>query len=212
MDIRRVSAVRFAPGHDPHDRRGHRRVRRRGGAGPRLAHLLVLLSAAIPAAGTTLARMGLEQLTARAAAVVRARCAAVEVRTDARGMWTLTTFERVESWKGIVPQRFQVRLPGGAAGGLRETVAGAPQFSAGEDAVLFLEPLRSGGWTIVGWAQGTYRIRRTSRDGAGRAVPDAAGMTLVDPRTRVIGSSGEHEMDLPRFRALVTRLAQGETR
>jgi hypothetical protein len=170
---------------------------------------MALLCTARPAMATTLARLDLGQLTAQAAAVVRARCFAVEVRAEAGGRWTLTTFQRTQLWKGEVPLRFVVRLPGGASGGLRETVEGVPQFTAGEEAVLFLEPLRAGNWTIVGWAQGTYRIRSDARSGVERAAPDAEGMLLLDPRSGAFHASRGHVLSVGDLRAAVARLEAG---
>jgi hypothetical protein len=161
---------------------------------------------------TTLARLDLGQLTAHAVGVVRARCIAVEVRPDTRGIWTLTRFERSENWKGSVPPRFVVRLPGGAFGGVRETVESAPRFIAGEEVVLFLEPLCAGEWTIVGWAQGTYRIRTDPRSGAQRAMPDAAGMLLLDSKSGAFRAAADRMISVEQLRAEVARLEKGGAR
>ena len=165
---------------------------------------------------TTLAPLDLEQLTTRASAVVRARVAAVAARGDARGIWTLTTFERLESWKGSAPARLVVRMPGGAAGGLRERVEGVPRFTPGEEVVLFLEPLPAGEWTIAGWVQGTYRIRRDARSGVERAIPDAAGRLLLGPRSSsyrpAVPRLQERTLPVAELRAQVTRYVQEESR
>jgi len=168
-----------------------------------------LLWPAIPTAlSTTLARLTLEEMSARAAAVVRARCISVAVRADARGLWTLTTFERVETWKGSLPGHIVVRLPGGEAAGMREKVEGAPRFAPGEEAVLFLEPLPGGEWTIVGWVQGAYRIFRNPVSGVEQAAPDAAGALLLQRASGPYQPFAQRAIPLAELRAQVTRLSQ----
>ena len=80
---------------------------------------LALLSA-MSAQATTLARLSLDQLTAASDAVARVRCVSGESRWESGQIWTVTSFEVVETIKGKLPQRIQVRLPGGRVGHLRE--------------------------------------------------------------------------------------------
>jgi len=170
---------------------------------------MALLSTVLPAIATTLARLDVGQMTAHAAGVIRARCVAVATRADARGVWTLSTFERHENWKGSLPPHIVVRLPGGAAGGRRETVEGVPRFAPGEEVVLFLEPLSTGEWTITGWALGSYRIRRDRPNGLERAVPDAGGMRVLDPKSGEFRTEPGGAISVAQLRAEVMRLQQG---
>jgi len=170
---------------------------------------MALLSTVLPAIATTLARLDVGQMVAHAAGVIRARCVAVATRADARGIWTLSTFERHENWKGSLPPRIVVRLPGGAVGGRRETVEGVPRFTPGEEVVLFLEPLSTGEWTITGWALGTYRIRRDGPNELERAVPDAGGMRLLDPNSGEFRTEPAGALSVAQLRAEVMRLEHG---
>jgi len=176
----------------------------------RTALVFGLLWGAWPAAATTLARLDLAEITAHAAAVVRARCLAVRVRGDSNGLWTLTSFERVEMWKGKLPLQFVVRLPGGSAAGRLESIEGTPRFVPGEETVLFLEPLRNGDWTIVGWSQGTFRIRREAQGGAERAVPDSLDARILGPRGAAQNAAPRPALSIERLRATVARIAAGD--
>lgn len=115
---------------------------------------------------------GVRDLTQRATYVVRARCVGVLSTVDADMVWTLSTFELTEAWKGEPPPRFTVRFPGGAAPSLRMTVVGAPKFAEGEDVVLFMTEYRGRQMNIVGWAEGIYRIRKGVRSGIEKAVQE----------------------------------------
>ncbi|HKO05615.1 MAG TPA: hypothetical protein VJW51_12740 [Candidatus Acidoferrales bacterium] len=170
------------------------------------AALFALLWPGVPATqSTTLARMELRELALRAPYVARVRCVQAVSWADASLVWSLTSFEVIEAWKGNPPPKFTVRLPGGESAGKRVTVEGAPRFAVGEDAVLFLEPERGLQLNIVSWAQGTFRIRRNPRTGAEEATQDTAGLQILDART---GKSSEGE----RRRLTVAQLRAGVAR
>ena len=122
-----------------------------------LAMLLAVASNAWP---TTFVKMSLEQLTAAAPLIVRARCQGSIVSTEKSEIWTITSFEVREVWKGSAPQVVRVRLLGGRTAELTSHVEGVPRFLPGEDVVLFLAPLRRGNYSVTSWAQGTFRIHR----------------------------------------------------
>ncbi|HMD33203.1 MAG TPA: hypothetical protein VKG84_14905 [Candidatus Acidoferrales bacterium] len=167
------------------------------------AGLALLWPGGAPAQSTTLARMDLRELATRATYVARVRCVAATSWADASLVWTLSTFDVIESWKGDPPPRFTVRLPGGEAAGQRVTVEGAPRFAAGEEALLFLEPQRGRQMNIVSWAQGTFRIRRNPRTGAEEATQDTAGLQLIGPSAAKSSSGERRSLPLTKLRALV---------
>ena len=164
------------------------------------------------AQATTLARMDVRELAQRASYVARARCAEAASLAEAGQIWTVTTFEVTEAWKGNPPARFIVRLPGGEAAGRRVTVEGVPRFAAGEDVVLFLYAGRGRPMSIISWAQGTFRIRPNPRTGADEAVQDTAGIPLLDARSGAWWPGGRRQLPLAELRAAVARAAQEATR
>jgi len=128
----------------------------------------LLAFALIPALrATTFMRLSPEQMAAAATFVVRARCVGSIVLVDRGEIWTLTSFETREAWKGAPPETLRVRLLGGRTRELTSQISGVPRFRPGEDVVLFLVPEKSGGYSIVSWAQGTFRVHR---DPASRAL------------------------------------------
>ncbi len=169
----------------------------------RIGVIVAVMAALAPlAAATTLMRMNLDELAAAAGAVARVRWVAAESRWEGGHVWTLTTFEVVEALKGTPPARITVRLAGGRVGHVISTVDGAPRFRAGEDAILFLAPAPRGEWTVVSWAQGTFRI---ARDAAGRetVTQDTSGIGLFNPATRRFEPGGVRNLPLGQFRLRV---------
>ena len=59
---------------------------------------------------TTLARLSLDQLAEGSDAVARVRCGRAESRWENGSIWTVTTFNVVESMKGALPLEIAVQI------------------------------------------------------------------------------------------------------
>jgi len=164
---------------------------------------------------TTLARLSLDQLAGAADGVARVRCAGIESRWENGSIWTVTTFEVVQGVKGDLPPRLVVRLPGGKVGAITTTVEGTPRFSRDEEAIVFLERSRAGGYTVSGWVEGTFRIALDAHSNRELVTQDSSGMPLFDTGTRTFRAEGIRKMPIEMFRerlqAAITR-AQEKTR
>jgi hypothetical protein len=162
------------------------------------------LVACATARATTLMRLSLAEMARTAEVVVRARCVGNVTGWDAGEIWTVTTFQIEETWKGAPPGLITVRLLGGRAGNLTSTVDGVPRFQAGEDVVLFLERAGRGNFSIVSWMQGTFRIRLERKTGEESVAQDTAAFATYDPETRRFEASGIRGMRLDALREQVT--------
>jgi hypothetical protein len=164
--------------------------------------LAVLSSpASIPA--TTLARLSLDQLAAAADAVARVHCAGAESRWENGAIWTVTTFDIVETMKGNLPARVTVRLPGGRVGHLTAAVDGTPKFNFGDDVVVFLERSPAGGFSVAGWVEGSFRIAVDPRTRRENVTQDSSAFAVFDTATRTFRTEGIRRMPLEEFRARV---------
>lgn len=153
--------------------------------------------------GTTLERMPLERMTRVAQVILRARCVSNLTRWDGGEIWTFTTFEVAETWKGAATEQVTVRLLGGTVGSLTSTVSGVPRFRTGEEVILFLEPTARGDFTVVSWQQGTFRVGRDPRSGAEIVTQDTAAFETFDAQTRQFKATGIRDIPLEAFRARV---------
>jgi hypothetical protein len=168
--------------------------------------LLALLPALLymPGAGaTTLARLSLDQLAAGSDAVARVRCAGTESHWENDSIWTVLTFAVVETMKNQLPGEIQVRLPGGHVGHLTASVDGTPQFHPGEEAVVFLERSRAGGFTVAGWVEGTFRISRHPQTGQETVTQDSSAFAVFDVATRTFRTEGIRRMPIEEFHARI---------
>src|SRR5271168_4135277 len=161
---------------------------------------------ATTAVATTLERMSIAKMTQRAQLVVRAQCLGNSVAWDGGEIWTFTSFEVEDSWKGAptgAAQQVTVRLLGGSVGNLTSTVSGVPRFRPGEEVILFLQPTARGDFPIVSWVQGTFRIHRDARSGAEIVVQDTAAFDTYDPATRQFDAEGIHNLSVAAMRLRV---------
>ncbi|MHB8539700.1 MAG: hypothetical protein ACYDCD_01975 [Candidatus Acidiferrales bacterium] len=155
------------------------------------------------AKSTTLEHLSLAQLTSAAASVVQADCTGNQTLWHGGEIWTVTTFRVLENWKGNSPREIQVWMIGGRVGPVISYVPGAPRFRIGEEAVLFLEPARSGVLSITAWSEGTFRIRRDPRTGEMRVTQDTAITPDFDPSSQKFYATGIRDWPLAKLKARV---------
>jgi hypothetical protein len=166
----------------------------------------VLASSATMVTATTLERMSVAKMTQSSQLVVRAQCVANSSAWDGGEIWTFTSFEVEDAWKGApsgAARHVIVRLLGGSVGNLSSTVSGAPRFRPGEEVILFLQPTSRGDFSIVSWVQGTFRIRRDTRSGAEIVVQDTAAFDTYDPAARQFSAEGIRNLSVAALRMRV---------
>jgi hypothetical protein len=168
-----------------------------------LAFGLMAAMTAPPAHSTTLMWMSLPEMSQRAPVIVRARCLANSTGWDAGEIWTLTNFEITETWRGSASGRIRVRLLGGKVGNLTSSVSSVPRFRPGEEVVLFLEPTKRGDYSVVGWQEGTFRIRRDAHTGEENATQDTASLATFNPQTRRFETNGVRNLPVDSLRKQV---------
>jgi hypothetical protein len=168
----------------------------------RLLSCVLLFCAA--ASAVTLRQMSMDEMTASATAIVRARVTGSSASQIGPTIYMHYELTVTETWKGAAPG--EVLLPGGTVSGLRQSFPGVPQLSTGSEYVLFVWTSSSTGIThIIGFSQGIFNVSQqadgstqvsrpataeTMHDATGREVRDQAiSMKLADMKTRVTASA-----------------------
>jgi hypothetical protein len=159
---------------------------------------------------TTLLRLNLAQLAQAADAVALARCDNISTYMQQGNVWTRTEFTVLESLKGSPPQHISVHLPGGRFGHLVVSIEAVPRFRSGETGVLFLQKLDGGGYSIAGWALGSFRVHTNERTGETTVTQDSSSLALFDPVSRRFVREGIRGLPLNQFRQrLAVALSRG---
>jgi len=176
---------------------------------PRILAIAFVLFVVPAIRATTLARLSIDQLAAAADGVARVRCTGAESRWENGAIWTVTTFDVLEPMKGNLPKQVVVRLPGGKVGHMTAAVDGTPRFSSGEEAIVFLERARNGGYSVAGWVEGTFRIAQDARTQREIVTQDSSGFAVFDAATRTFRTEGIRKMPIEIFRARVAAAIAG---
>jgi len=160
---------------------------------------------AIVANATTLARLQFYQLVQHSSAIARVRCLRADTRLENGEIWTDTVFEVVQRDKGYLPTEIVVRLPGGKFQHLNSHVDGVPEFRPGEEVYLFLTGHPGRQFYIVGWTQGTFRIRKDLRSGMEAVTQDSADVPVFDPQTSKFTKAGVKGLRIDLFLEKLTK-------
>jgi hypothetical protein len=122
---------------------------------------------------------------------------------DRRTIETIVTLTVLETIKGQPGQTVYFRVPGGQIGRYRRVMVGAPEFTSGDEVVLFLKGRPPTVPFPFGVSQGVYRV-----------VRDASGRSLVTPPIvseapgRVVrGDSSRRPVELDMFARNVRAIA-----
>jgi hypothetical protein len=99
----------------------------------------------------------------------------VEVRPEwadgRRRVDTVVTAEVLSSLKGALDRTVTFKVPGGQLGRYRTVMVGAPVFTPGDEAVLFLNSQIDAMPHVFGLNQGVYRVQQESVSGRRVVVP-----------------------------------------
>jgi hypothetical protein len=141
-------------------------------------HLAFCISTAPPAFATVLLPAEFTMVVNEAGTIVHGRV--VDVSSHLTGpqrlIESVVTVHVIESLKGSSSTGGTVsfRVPNGQVGRYRRIIVGAPEFSEGEEVVVFLRLRAPAIPTLYGLSQGVYRVRR---NGVARAVVIPAPVT-----------------------------------
>jgi hypothetical protein len=146
----------------------------------RVAVLALTLAVLLPAA--TLEYLSLEEMASQSTAIVRAKATGSYTAQHGPLIYTHYRLTVSETWKGASAASWDVVVPGGAFGGLRQTVSGAPALKNGGEYVVFLWTGKNGLTHIIGLSQGLFDLTKSS-DGQ-TAVRAATADLMVGGRNQ----------------------------
>ena len=147
--------------------------------------LVALVGVTSSARATTLQRLSTGEMIQESTAIVHVKVLGSRSALRNQDIYTYYQLQVIEEWKSTGAQQFEVAVPGGAADGIRQTVAGAPSLSPGGEYVMFLWTSRSGLTQVIGLSQGLFSV---VEDAAGNTVlirPAVSGL-MLDKSGRVV--------------------------
>ena len=167
--------------------------------------LIGLALIAIVSQATTLSRLRFQDLVHYSYSVARVRCERSRTLLDNGEIWTDVTFRVLWQSKGNLPGEIVVRQPGGKLLHLHSHVEGTPQFRPSEEVYLFLSGHPGREFYIVGWTQGTFRIRRDPVSNIETVTQDSAEIPVFDPATETFTREGTKNLAAEIFEQRIER-------
>ncbi|MBI1791456.1 MAG: hypothetical protein HYR60_28340 [Acidobacteria bacterium] len=157
---------------------------------------------------TTLARASLDDLIQKSTAIVRGKIAGSSTVTRGSMIYTNVKIRVVERYKGPNDPLVEVSLPGGLAGGLRQTIAGVPDLVEGVEYVFFLWTGRNKITHLLGLSQGVLELTRNAQGEwmVGRGAIDAV---MLDPASGRVVRDEPFSMRLSEFTSRVNQASGG---
>ncbi len=124
-----------------------------------LAVALALLSAGQGNAFALVEQLSLDELTAKADAILVGEVTDIASYQEGEGnIYTLVTLSVEQTIKGESGGKVVIKLPGGEVDGLGLWVSDTPSFQLGEKAVVFLEEVDNA-FGVSGWYQGKFTVQ-----------------------------------------------------
>jgi hypothetical protein len=148
--------------------------------------LLVLCVVAL-AAGATLEKLSVEEMSQKSTLIVRGRITGCAGEVHGSVIYTACTVAVSERWKGQSGAQVRFVIPGGTARGLVQTFTGTPKMNNGGEYVLFLWAGRSGMNQVIGMSQGVFNLQSgvVTRKAASARMVDKAGDEIQDEPVRL---------------------------
>jgi hypothetical protein len=175
------------------------------------ALLVAALLLGLPAAATTMLKMGLPELAQTADTVIHGTVRRVESRWsgDRRRIITDVEIEVTEALKGQAGSTVLVIQPGGRVGDTGQIVHGMASFTEGEEVVVFLDRRGSRAFQVTGLAQGKYQVRRSADNRSALAVPESTkDVLLLEPDTRQPTTAEQKTLTLAELKAAIRTALQ----
>lgn len=173
----------------------------------RLILIVILLLCARELRATVLVPAEFREIVSGSQIIVYGRVAAVqpEWSDDRSRIDTIVTVTASSYLKGGPGRTVTFRVPGGQIGRYRNLVVGAPQFQAGEEAILFLSASGPAIAHVFGLSQGVFRVKADARNGQRLVVPPVLmSQTDEDVAQPVIrGDPTRRQLSLDQFAATV---------
>jgi hypothetical protein len=172
--------------------------------------VFVCLSVAVHA--TVILPIEFRELVATAPVIVHGQV--VDVRAGwadgRRSVETFVTIAATEYLKGDLGERMTFRIPGGQLGRYRTIFVGAPEFSEGDEVVLFLQYSGASYPYIIGLSQGAFRVVPEARTGRRMVTtPIVMGKGGGDAERIVRGDATRKPLPIDAFRDAVRQVLAG---
>ena len=156
------------------------------------AALMALCVALAPGRAVTLRQLSMDELIGQSTAIIRGRVITSYATVNHGEVLTRVKVQVSEHWKGPSPDVAEIVFPGGAVGGVRQSIPGMPRLQEGQEYVLYLWTNRAGLTFVTGLQQGVFTVSpgadgqvMVQRPAISEMMLDRAGRPVADSPLRM---------------------------
>jgi hypothetical protein len=145
--------------------------------------LAIALLACLSTPGATLERLSMDDMIVKSTAIVRGKVVGARCAFHGPMIYTFSSVQVLERWKGLPASTVEVATPGGKANGMQQNFSGAPTLVEGSEYLIFLWTGKNGMTHIIGLSQGVFDLKRNAQ-GDLMAMRTASTEMMLDPVTK----------------------------
>ncbi len=171
----------------------------------RIAALVLVLLCAPSLRATVLVPAEFREIVSGSQIIVYGRVSDVhaEWSDDRRQIDTVVSLDAATYLKGGPGDVVTFKVPGGQIGRYKNVMVGAPEFHAGEEAVVFLSAQGPAVAHVFGLNQGVFRVRVDARTGSRMVVPPVLMGAEDGPEPVIRGAANRRPLPLESFASTV---------
>jgi hypothetical protein len=160
-----------------------------------------------PLPGSTLLQLSLNAMIQQSTAIVRGTVQPASPALRGSMIYTHYLLQVAKTYKGAPVPSIDLAVPGGVLNGVRQSFAGAPSLTAGQDYFLFLWTSKTGLTQVIGLSQGLFNVTTNS---AGQLMVSrgATSETMLNTSGQVTTDSSI-QMPLIQMRGLIQTVLAG---
>jgi hypothetical protein len=158
---------------------------------------------------TTLQQLSFDDLILKSTVIVRGTAKQTTTAKSGSVIFTHYQVQVTEQLKGVGATQIDIVVPGGMLDGARQSYAGSPAFTDGQEHFFFLWTSRSGLTQVMGLTQGAFDLQ-SDANGNLTVVRAASAERMLDPKgNQVIDQA--FSMPIATFRSHIAALLSGRT-
>jgi hypothetical protein len=159
--------------------------------------LVMAIAVGVPVSATVLIPAEFREIVSGSQIIVHGRVRHVQAEWTAgrRRIESVVTLDAASFYRGTAARTVTFRVPGGQIGRYKSVTVGAPEFSAGDEVVLFLKASGPAVPQVFGLNQGVFRVKVDAR--TGRRLVTQPIVTARTAAAEVVARGSRERRPLP---------------
>jgi hypothetical protein len=141
-----------------------------------------------PLPGSTLLQLSLDDMIQKSTTIVRGTVQPTSAAFRGAMIYTHYQVAVTKTYKGAPVPSIDLAVPGGVVNGVRQSFAGAPTLTAGQDYFLFLWTSKTGLTQLIGLSQGLFNVT-SNASGQLMVTRGATSATMLNTSGQIMTDS-----------------------